>query len=102
MTIKKRPRTARRVAGRDARRLVRVREQLAELQPGGDASRPLEVPSAVVIEGRAAAIPCPQCEGELRVDDHQREAGLRVVTVTCRQCGASRRLWFRIVEAGPN
>ena len=103
-TSKKKPRarTVRRIAERDARRLVLVREQLALIQPGGSPERPIEVPSAAVVESRARSKPCPQCEGELEVKDHQREAGLRVVTLTCRQCHAPRQLWFRIVEDGPN
>jgi hypothetical protein len=48
------------------------------------------------------ATPCIQCEGEYAIDDHQHAAGLRVVSVTCRQCHVSRRLWFRIAPSGPN
>ncbi len=104
MTGKKPPRdrTARRVAERDARRLVRDRERLAGLARGGSADRPLEVETSAVIEGRARAMPCAQCEGEYTVDDHQAEQGLRAVKVTCRRCHVARTLWFRIVAAGPN
>jgi len=104
VTSKKPPRsrTARRVAERDARKLVRDRERLAALEPGGAAERPIEVPSAAVIEVRVRATPCIQCEGEYAIDDHQHAAGLRVVSVTCRQCHVSRRLWFRIAPSGPN
>lgn len=99
---RKRPeRTARRAAERDARKLVRDRERLAALEPGGSPERPIEVPSPSVIELRARGTPCPQCAGELAVDDHQTEAGLRVVSVTCRRCHVSRRLWFRLAP-GPN
>jgi hypothetical protein len=97
-----RERTRRRIAEREARRLVRDREKLAALERGGAADRPLEVPSAAVIEGRARTMPCIQCEGEYEVRDHQSDGGLRVVTVTCRRCHVSRRLWFRIVVTGPN
>ena len=97
-----RRRTARREAERDLRRLVRERERLAALVPGGAADRPIEVPTSSVIETRTRAMRCPQCEGEYVLDDHQAEHGLRVVSVTCRQCHVSRRLWFRIVESGPN
>jgi hypothetical protein len=103
MSKKPRERTARRVAERDARRLVRDRERLASLERGGAPDRPIEVVSSAVIEGRARSTPCVQCEGEYAVDDHQAEgAGLRVVSVTCRRCHTSRKLWFRIVAAGPN
>jgi hypothetical protein len=96
---RKRPeRTERRARERDARQLVRDREKLAKLVAGGAREYPLEVPTAAVIEGRAEAMPCPQCNGELRVAEHRSEGGgLRAVDVTCRQCGVSRTLWFRIV-----
>jgi hypothetical protein len=100
-----RPRTERRIAERDARRLVRDRERLAALERGGAPDHPIEVPSSSVIEVRARATPCPQCGGELAVDDHASEAGVRVVAVTCRRCHVARRLWFRIIgvdASGPN
>jgi hypothetical protein len=97
-----RRRTERRAAERDARRLVRERERRAARERGGSAERPLEVPSSAVIELRARAMPCVQCEGEYQVDDHQADQGLRVITVTCRRCHVSRKLWFRIVASGPN
>ena len=95
---RKRPeRTERRARERDARQLVRDREKLAKLVAGGAREHPLDVPTAAVIEGRAAAMPCPQCSGELRVVEHRSEGGLRAVDVACRQCGVPRTLWFRIV-----
>jgi hypothetical protein len=97
-----RNRTARRVAERDARRLVREREKLAALERGGAPERPIEVPSSAVIEARARTLRCPQCEGEYAILDHQDEEGLRVLSVKCRQCGAARRLWFRIAVKEPN
>jgi hypothetical protein len=79
------------------------REQLAQLSRGGSARWAIAVPSASVIEGRAASLPCPQCGGENRIHDHVRPfPGLRRVDVTCRMCGAPRVLWFRIVEQEPN
>jgi hypothetical protein len=99
---RKRDRTLRREDERAARRLVRERERLARLERGGAPDRPIEVPSSAVIELRARRMPCVQCGGEYQVDDHQHEAELRVVSVTCRRCHVSRRLWFRIVASGPN
>lgn len=101
---RKRPdRTARRAAERDARKLVRDREKLAALSPGGAPERPIEVASAAVIEGRAGALPCAQCEGEYRIRDHRSAGpGLRCVDVTCRRCSAPRTLWFRISVDEPN
>lgn len=100
---KKRPeRTARRASERQARQAVRDRQKLAALSPGGSRERPISVESAAVIEIRANATPCPQCEGELRVDEHRTDAGLRVVAVTCGRCHAKRELWFKLVSNEPN
>jgi len=55
-----RKRTARREQERAARRLVRDREKLAALSPGGSDAHPIDVTSAAVVEGRARAIPCVQ------------------------------------------
>ena len=101
---RKRPeRTARRARERDARQLVRDREKLAKLSVGGSPERPIEVGSVAVIEGRARAMACPQCEGTYRVADHRApKSGLRVLDVTCQVCGVSRELWFRLVSNEPN
>ncbi|HVK89097.1 MAG TPA: hypothetical protein VM513_33480 [Kofleriaceae bacterium] len=100
---KQRPRTARRIEERAARKLVRDREKLAALLPGGARERPIEVPSSSVIEVRVESMPCPQCEGRYRLREHEAPApGLRRVDVTCRNCGAPRSLWFRIVTDEPN
>ena len=101
---KKRPeRTARRQSERAARQLVRDRERLAALVPGGSPDRPIEVSSSSVIESRARSLRCPQCDGSYRIVDHQAEsATLRAVEVSCQTCGVSRRLWFRIAATGPN
>ena len=101
---KKRPeRTARRKAEREARQLVRDRERLASLEPGGSPSRPIEVSSSAVIEIRAQAQRCPQCAGSYRVEDHRAEsAALRMIAVTCQRCGVARTLWFEITASGPN
>lgn len=101
---RKRPeRTNRRARERAARELVRDREKLANLSPGGAPERPIEVESSAVIEGRVRSTPCAQCEGAYRVLDHRAEAaGLRAVDARCQQCGAPRTVWFRIVRAAPN
>lgn len=101
---KQRPRTARRVAERDARQLVRDKEKLFRLLPGGSQELPLEVSSASVIEVRVGGMPCVQCnEPQYRVREHVSvAAGLRRVDVICRHCGAPRSLWFRIVLDEPN
>lgn len=101
---RKRPeRTARRAEERDARKLVRDREKLAALSPGGARERPIEVGSAAVIEGRTGSLPCPQCAGQYRILDHRSAGpGVRCVDVSCRQCGVPRTLWFRITVDEPN
>jgi predicted Zn finger-like uncharacterized protein len=100
---RKRDRTERREHERAARKLVRDRERLAALTQGGAKTHPIAVDSAAVIENRARALPCPQCEGEYRIVDHRSEGpGLRAVDVRCQQCGVARTLWFRIVVTEPS
>ena len=90
-------------AARAARQLVRDREKLAVLTPGGSAERPLAVPSAAVVEIRACATPCAQCEGVYRVVEHRApSSGLRSVDVQCQRCRVKRTLWFRITSDDPN
>jgi uncharacterized protein YbaR (Trm112 family) len=85
------------------RQLVRDRERLAVLSPGGSPVKPIPVVSAAVVEVRANALACPQCEGTYRVHDHRAPAtGLRAVDVTCQQCGVPRTLWFRLTDGAPN
>ena len=98
-----RKRTARREQERAARRLVRDREKLAALSPGGSEEHPIHVTSAAVVEGRARATPCVQCEGEYRVREHAAvPSGVRRVAVTCQRCGTRRTLWFRLVSDDPS
>jgi predicted Zn finger-like uncharacterized protein len=101
---RKRPeRTERRARERAARQVVRDREKLAGLLPGGSAERPIEVESSAVIEGRVRSMPCAQCEGAYRVVDHRSTgAGMRALDVRCERCGVGRTIWFRIVSAEPN
>ena len=85
------------------RQLVRDKEKLAGMVAGGSAEKPIAVSSSAVIEGRVRALPCPQCEGELRVKEHRSAGpGLRAVDVRCQTCSAPRTLWFRIVSDEPN
>ncbi|MFO0724724.1 MAG: hypothetical protein U1E65_13160 [Myxococcota bacterium] len=103
MAKKRSERTERRAAERSLRRLVQDREKLARLQPGGSEEHPIEVPAASVIEVRAAALPCPQCEGKLQLLQHRATAsGLRALQMRCQRCGVERTLWFRIAALGPN
>ncbi len=99
----KRPRTDRRIAERDAKKLVRDREKLAALSPGGAREHPITVTSSAVIEIRVRGTPCPQCLGEYRIGDHGSPApGLRELSVRCQLCGTARTLWFQIISNEPN
>ncbi len=99
---KKRPRTSRREAEREAEKLAEGRTRLALLDQGGSWERPLRVDSASQIELRAESLRCPRCEGELRVHEHVARVvaghSLRLVDARCKQCGARREVWFVIAS----
>lgn len=79
------------------------REQLLRLERGGSFARPAEVRSAAVIEPRVVAASCPHCGGTYRIHEHERAASsVRRVDAGCRNCGAPRTWWFRIVPAEPS
>ena len=85
------------------RHLVRDRERLAALEPGGSPEHPIELVSASVVETRTRALSCPQCEGQYRIHDHRApSAGLRAVDVKCQLCGTPRTLYFRLTSRDPN
>lgn len=90
----------RRERERQLQKAVREREKLARALPGGTPERPIDVPSASVVEVQAKSQKCPLCGGELRVEEHAAKpiAGelLRVVRVRCFQCGVPRELFFRL------
>jgi hypothetical protein len=102
VAAKKSPRTLRREAERANAKLVRARERLALLEPGGTPVTPIAVASASVVEASARSHPCAQCGGALRIDEHAAIDNdgdrLRVVRAKCLQCGAPRVLYFRIVQ----
>ena len=103
MAPPQRPRTQRRVDERALRKLVQDRERLWTLSPGGSSAQPLTVDSVAVIEPRARALPCPQCEGRLAVREHRAPpGGLRAVDVRCDRCHAARTIWFRLGSAAPS
>jgi hypothetical protein len=85
-----------------ARTLIHDRERLAKLTSGGAPERPIAVPAASVIQGRVESLPCPQCEGRLRIELHRAVGDLRALDVRCQQCGAPRTLWVRIVPDALN
>jgi hypothetical protein len=97
MASGKRPRTQRRADQRATRKLIHDRERLWLLSPGGSAERPMSIASPAAIEARVASIPCPQCEGELALKEHESgPGGLREITARCRLCHVSRTIWFRL------
>ena len=87
-------------------KLTRGRERLAALEPGGDASRPIEVESASQVEPHALAATCLRCNGTNRLEEHAAVTAegqlLRVAHLRCAQCGARRAMWFRIVPRAHN
>ena len=86
-----------------ARALVRDREKLAAMSPGGSRDKPIEVDSAAVVEPRVRALACPQCNGEYKLVEHRSvESGIRAVDVRCIVCSVKRTLWFRLVSNEPN
>lgn len=94
-----RPRTARRAAEQEVRRLVRKLDRLESDLPGGAPARPLAVSSASVVEVRARAERCLACQGELALRAHEADGPdrqLRRVDLMCTACRRPRRLWFRI------
>ena len=96
----KRARTVRREAERAAVELARSRERLFVLEKGGAPERPIDVDAVTVIEPRAAAVACPRCNAEQRVEEHAavvvNGTRLREVRLQCRACGSRRSLWFRL------
>ena len=101
--LAKRTRTERRETQRAEEKMARQREKLAGLEPGGAPDRPIDVTTASVVEPQARAHACARCGGTmLRVLEHEaRElAGrrLRVVRLSCPQCGANRVLYFQIAQ----
>ncbi len=103
MAAGKRPRTQRRADQRATRKLIHDRERLWLLSPGGSAERPMTIASPAAIDARVTSIPCPQCEGELALKEHETTAaGLRVITARCRLCHVGRKIWFRLGSPAAN
>lgn len=103
---KKRARAERRRRERALDKLGDAREKLARLTAGGAPERPIEVPSASVIEAHAVGLGCARCEGELRLVDHdavRTEHGvLRRVRAQCKRCRAIREVWLRVAVQLPS
>jgi hypothetical protein len=106
MTRKPRARTQRRQDERSLLKQARDRERLARREPGGVAESPIVLESASQVEAHARSLPCTQCGGELRVEEHLArfvgERSLRLVRLSCPSCGAEREVWFRLAPPLPN
>lgn len=101
----KRSRTERREVERSAVKLAEARLQLASLEVGGSAARPIAVVSASLVEPQAASFGCAACGQPVRVEEHTAvtipdPAGtprsLRIARVRCTRCGVTRDIYFRI------
>jgi hypothetical protein len=101
----KRARSVRRETERAGVKLAEARLELAALEPGGSADRPIEVSSASIVEPHAAGLSCAACGGSTRVGEHSAKnipdasgapRSLRVVHVRCTRCGVARDIYFRI------
>jgi hypothetical protein len=99
-----RARSVRRAAERAADKLVRQRQRLFELEPGGSPERPVDIDSPSVVELKAEAFPCPRCATPFRVEAHRAPSSpgmrLREAAVICPRCGSRRSIWFRLT--GPS
>ena len=97
-------RTLRREQERAQGRLKQDRERLFALEVGGNPERPIDAPSAAVIESHALSVRCPLCGANHELIEHlahvRNGVRLRETKLRCRQCGSKRSLWFKIV--GPS
>jgi len=106
MAASRKPRAQRRAEGRRDAKIVRERERLATLEPGGTPERPIEVVTAALVEPKARSTPCPVCSAAVRVAEHTarsvRGVPLRLAHVACPMCGHARVIYFVIREPMPN
>ncbi len=106
MPKKPRLRAVRREAARAQTKLGNALERAFALEVGGNAARPIDVASAAVVDGHAAAVACPRCSGRHEVEEHLAVtvggARLREARLRCRQCASRRSLWFRLGALGAN
>lgn len=75
----------------------------AELGAGHDPAEPIVVPSASVIEPAGERIPCPACDGRVRVTDHRAiqvdGQRLRAVDLKCTACSLVVTRHFQLASA---
>lgn len=98
-----RPRQDRRAREREARKLVALREKLANLEVGGSPQHPLVVASAAVVEAKVAARGCPLCGGRVHIQGHDairaESRSIRAVIAKCTTCHAKRTTYVEIAPA---
>jgi hypothetical protein len=99
----KRKRTERRAAAREAVKLTRDLERLAQHATGGAPERPIMIVTPSELEVHVASTRCPLCEGPLELEEHAAETigtrRLRLARVKCRACGSRRTLYFQLAQA---
>jgi hypothetical protein len=96
----KRKRTILRAHDRAQEKYSQALEKRFQLEPGASATRAIKVTSPAEVEVLARAIPCPICQGELRVEEHTAETlethRLRIAHVVCAVCRSRRRIYFQL------
>src|SRR5262245_38996240 len=95
-----RERKERRERDRALRKTARKLEKAATVLPGGAPANAITASSAAVVEGRARAVPCALCGGELELRGDRASSTprgvLRELQAVCRRCHAPRTLWFLV------
>ena len=103
---KKRGRTARREIERAQKKLAQDKEKLARLEPGGSPERPVDVPTASLVELRAEELGCLYCTGSVRSVAHDALSvegrALRRVRTVCSECEGERVVYLQIVASALN
>jgi hypothetical protein len=104
--VVKRRRAQRRAEDREAQKLSRDLEKLADMGEGGSPERAIRISSPAEVEVQARATRCPVCQGELRVEEHTAEtlggARVRVARVVCAVCRRKRAIYFRLAGSSLN
>jgi len=99
-------RASRRELDRQTTKLARDLDRLAAIAPGGAPDRPIDLESASQVEVHAQSMPCPRCQGEVRIEDHTAATvgadRLRIARVVCKTCRAARSIYFRLGGPAPN
>jgi hypothetical protein len=96
-----RRRTVERRRQKASEKLVLTRSKLLDLEPGGSPAHPIDVPTAALVEPKAASVACPRCSEPFEIEAHEAHSDehgrLREAKLRCRICGLRRSLFFRIV-----